>query len=132
MFERTLDDVTAYLDFLRANGYNVSIRWLDKVLEPCLASLILYQSDVDEAQMISFPIRHGESEIVRICVACDPTMSAQDARAVLSPLTYMFGRLYEQCCEHDTHDAVQDAYNKSLDDIQNHIVSLSIKILQKY
>ena len=120
LFERTLDDVTAYLDFLRANGYTVSVDLLDKVLEPCLAGLILYQMDGDETPTVIFPVKQGEREIVRLCLFCDPQRSAQDARAVLSPLAYMFGRLYEQCCEHNTQNAVQDAYNKSLLFIRDH------------
>jgi len=120
MFERTLDDVTAYLDFLRANGYTVSVDLLDKVLEPCLAGLILYQMDGDETPTVIFPVKQGEREIVRLCLFCDPQRNAQDARAVLSPLIYMFERLHEQCCERNTHNAVQDAYNKSLLFIRDH------------
>ncbi len=120
MFERTLDDLTAYLDFLRANGYTVSIDMLDKVMEPCLAGLILYQKDSDEEPVLVFPVRHGEMEIVRLCLFCNPQKNAQDARAVLAPLRYMFEKLYGQCCEIDTHNAVQDAYNKSLLFIRDH------------
>lgn len=120
MLERTLDDVTAYLDFLRANGYTVSVDLLDRVLEPCLAGLILYQKDSDEEPTAVFPVRLGEREIVRLCLFCDPQRNAQDARAMLPPLSYMFEKLYEQCCERDTHNAVQDAYNKSLLFIRDH------------
>lgn len=120
MFERTLDDVTAYLDFLHVNGYTVSIDILDKVLEPCLASLILYQKDTDEEPTVIFPVRQGEREIVRLCLFCNLQRNAQDARAVLSPLIYMFERLHEQCCERNSNNAVQDAYNKALLFIRDH------------
>lgn len=120
MFERTLDDVTAYLDFLRANGYAVSIDALDKVMEPCLAGLILYQRDSEAEPTVTFPVRQGGREIVLLCLLGDPTMNAQDVRAMLSPLAYMFERLYEQCCEHNTHNVVQNAYNKSLLYIRDH------------
>lgn len=120
MLERTLHDIIAYLDFLRSRGYSVSISTLDKVLEPCLASFILYQVDASEGEVIAFPIRHGDREIVRIHVAGDPMMSAGELGAALSPLSYMFERLFEECCEYSTHNAVQDAYNKSLIFIRDH------------
>lgn len=120
MFERTLDDITSYLDFLRANGYTVSIDLLDKVLEPCLASLILYQNDTDDEPTVVFPVRKGEREIVCLYMFCDQMRTVQDARGVLSPFLYMFEKLHEQCCERNTHNAIQDAYNKSLLFIRDH------------
>jgi AraC-like DNA-binding protein len=120
MFERTLDDIAAYLDFLRANGYGVSIDALDQVMEPCLAGLILYQRDSEAVPTVTYRVRHEGREIVRLCLFCDPSMNAQDVRAALAPLSYMFERLYGQCCEHSTHNAMQDAYSRSLLYIRDH------------
>lgn len=43
MFQKTLSDITAYMDFLRANGYAVSISCADDVLKPCIPALIMYE-----------------------------------------------------------------------------------------
>ncbi len=43
MFEKTLADITAYIDALRAHGYAVTVSDLDKVFEPTLATFIMYE-----------------------------------------------------------------------------------------
>lgn len=43
MLEKTLGDITAYIDFLRADGYAVSISNFDSAFEPCLATFTMYE-----------------------------------------------------------------------------------------
>ncbi len=43
MLEKTQADITAYIDFLRAQGYAVTVSDFDPVLEPALAGFVMYE-----------------------------------------------------------------------------------------
>lgn len=119
MFQQTVKDIVAYLDFLRADGYAVSISALDVALEPCLASFILYEAEKGASgEVIS--VRHNDRVIVNVHIGGEPTLEAERVYALTAPLFYMFERLYEQCCEYNEHSTVQDAYHKSLIFIRDH------------
>lgn len=119
MFQKTVKDIVAYLDFLRADGYAVSISALDVALEPCLASFILYEAERGVGGIV-LPIRHNDRVIVNVHVGGDPLPTQERAHALAAPLCYMFERLFEQCCEYNEHNTVQDAYHKSLIFIRDH------------
>ncbi len=187
MFERTLQDITAYIDFLRARGYAVTVSDFDKVLEPALTTFIMYELSPlpicdflrnDKAtrqaclahrsplagqgvrycachagvEEFVVPIKHGEDVIVYVhvtgyrgklctkeqlaqiyaqygledCVAqamegLDPNVPEErEVLALVRPLSYMFERLWEQCCEYTNYTPVLDAYSKSLIYIRDH------------
>ncbi len=117
MFEKTLQDITDYLDFLRQEGFAISISSLDEALEPCLATFILYEFDYDfDLKDEVLPILHNGKQIVRIHITGRENVLA----SLIKPLKYMFHHLYEQCCEYSEHNTVLDAYRKSLIYIKEH------------
>ena len=117
MFEKTLQDITDYLDFLRSIGFFVSISSLDEALEPCLATFILYEFDYDfHLKDEVLPILHNGKVIVQIHI----TGRENVLSSLITPLKYMFERLYDQCCEYRAHNTVIDAYRKSLIFIRDH------------
>ncbi len=52
MLEKTLGDITAYIDFLRANGYAVSISDFDSAFEPCIATFTMYEQSAQPSECI--------------------------------------------------------------------------------
>lgn len=117
MFEKTLQDITDYLDFLRSEGFLVSISSLDAALEPCLATFILYEFDYDfNLKDEVLPIVYNGKAIVRIHITGRENVLA----SLIIPLKYMFQKLYDECCEYSVHNTVIDAYRKSLIYIRDH------------
>ena len=117
MFRQTLQDITKYLDFLRAEGFHISISSLDEALEPCLATFILYEFDDDfDLKSAVLPILYNGKAIVQVHM----TKRENALSALITPLRYMFEQLYDQCCEYSAHNTVIDAYRKSLVYIREH------------
>lgn len=124
MLQNTIEDIIAYLGFVRSVGYSLSVCVSDKTLKPCLSLLAPYAPSHGNGNEAVIPISHGERLIARVHVSTiegkQKLPGKERVRALTAPLCYMFERLYEQCCEYSEQNTVVDAYHKALVFIRNH------------
>lgn len=109
--KKTLQDIKTYLDYLDKEGYSVSFDFSEKAPEPCRAELAGFEiKSVSNAKAV---YRGG----ILSCYCAD---GKKENDPLLVPLRYLFDKLNEQCGEHEFHDSVSDAYEKSLVFIHKH------------